>query len=144
MNANELADTAEHTPAASAQVPPPEPKSARVRVEIGSVSHVGLVRENNEDCYIVGRVERSFHTVATNLPAEYGPGRFDEVSYGFVVADGLGGSHAGETEGGVAFAHNKNVVIPARKLEMNRIFFSPWSKVYANTTFRYQLGKPSD
>src|SRR5262245_30681052 len=111
MTGDELADTAEHRPLPSAQVPPPEPNSSRVRVEIGAASHVGLVRENNEDCYLVGRVERTFQALATNLPAGHGPERFDEVSYGMVVADGLGGGSGGEVASRLAVITFVNLVL---------------------------------
>ncbi|HVL11880.1 MAG TPA: protein phosphatase 2C domain-containing protein [Gemmata sp.] len=111
MNTDELADTAEHKPLGSAQVPPPEPVSSRARVEVGAASHVGLVRATNEDCYVVGRVERMFRTLATNLPDGSGPLRFDEVAYGFVVADGLGGAHAGEEASRLAVGTFVNLVL---------------------------------
>jgi PPM family protein phosphatase len=111
MSTDELADTAEHPVGQTAQVPPPEPNSARARVEIGAASHIGLVRENNEDSYIVGRVERSFHTLSTNLPAGSGPEHFDEVSYGMVVADGLGGGSGGEEASRLAVITFVNLVL---------------------------------
>lgn len=111
MSIDELADTAEHPVVPSAQVPPPEPVSSRAKVKLGAASHVGLVRENNEDCYIVGRVERSFHTISTNLPAGSGPDRFDEVSYGMVVADGLGGGRGGEEASRLAVITFVNLVL---------------------------------
>jgi protein phosphatase len=111
MNTDELEDTAEHRVLSAAPVSPPEPVSSRVRVEFGAGSHVGLVRESNEDSYLVGRVERSFHTLSTNLPAGHGPERFDEVSYGAIVADGLGGSRAGEEASRLAIATFVNLVL---------------------------------
>jgi PPM family protein phosphatase len=111
MSTDKLADTAEHRPLPGAQVPPPEPVSSRVSVEFGSGTHVGLVRSNNEDCYLVARVERSFQTVATNIPAGYGPNRFDEVVYGAVVADGLGGVRGGEEASRLAVITLVNLVL---------------------------------
>jgi serine/threonine protein phosphatase PrpC len=111
MNTENLPDTAEHRIGPTAQVAPPEPLSARVRVEFGSASHTGLVRRTNEDSFMVGRVERSLQTLASNLPPGYGPDRFDEVSYGMLVADGLGGMKGGEVASRLAVVTFVNLVL---------------------------------
>jgi PPM family protein phosphatase len=72
------------------------PSSLQVQVELGAVSHRGRVRPNNEDCYLVSRFGRSLHTVFTNLPEDAVPPHFEEVGYGMIVADGMGGMAAGE------------------------------------------------
>jgi PPM family protein phosphatase len=70
--------------------------SAMVEVDIAALSHTGHVRTNNEDHYLVVRVERSLKTMMTNLIEGSLPESFDEVAYGMVVADGMGGYAAGE------------------------------------------------
>lgn len=73
-----------------------------VEVDAGALSHVGKVRKNNEDHYLVGRLGRSLEPMITNVPPEFLPQRLDEVGYGFLVADGMGGAAAGEVASGMA------------------------------------------
>jgi len=73
-----------------------EPASAAVAVEIAGRTHTGHVRTNNEDHYLVVRIERSLKTIETSLIDGSLPERFDEVAYGMLVADGMGGYAAGE------------------------------------------------
>jgi hypothetical protein len=69
MKARNGLDTPEYTlPPAAARVLPPADISARVQVDLAALSHQGKVRTNNEDHFLVSRVERSLETVVTNLP----------------------------------------------------------------------------
>jgi protein phosphatase len=70
--------------------------SGRVQADLGGVSHRGCVRSNNEDHFLVMRFERSMRPLLTNLPAEDIPSQHEEIGYGMIVADGLGGAAAGE------------------------------------------------
>jgi serine/threonine protein phosphatase PrpC len=84
-------------PAASHTVsadPPPE--TMQIAVDLGAATHQGLVRENNEDSYLVARADRSLEMLLTNLPPGEVPAWAAERSYGLVVADGMGGQAAGE------------------------------------------------
>jgi serine/threonine protein phosphatase PrpC len=72
------------------------PASSMVEVDIAALSHTGNVRTNNEDRYLVARGERSLKTIMTNLIAGSLPESFDEIAYGMLVADGMGGYAAGE------------------------------------------------
>jgi protein phosphatase len=74
----------------------PDTGSARVQVDIAAQSHRGLVRGANEDHYLVMRFGRTLDTLLTSLPADQVPARAEEVGYGLLVADGVGGSAAGE------------------------------------------------
>ncbi len=74
--------------------PPHDPAS--VRVDVGAATHRGLVRETNEDSYLVFRMTRRFECVATSLAAGELPPPVDEGGLGLVVADGIGGHHGGE------------------------------------------------
>lgn len=69
--------------------PPP------VQVEFGACSHPGLVRENNEDHYVIVRRRRFRDVLLTNLPAEAIPAGEDNA-YAMVIADGMGGAAFGE------------------------------------------------
>ena len=74
----------------------PKPISSLTQVDLGACSHPGKVRTNNEDCFLVTRIERSLSTLLTNLPAGHVPDQQSEVGYGLLVADGMGGVAAGE------------------------------------------------
>src|SRR5262245_10405722 len=73
-----------------------QPASSEVKVDLGAATHVGLVRANNEDSYLVVRAERFLETLLTNLPAGNHPVKAAEQAYGLAVADGMGGHAAGE------------------------------------------------
>jgi serine/threonine protein phosphatase PrpC len=111
MNSESQSDTAEYPAGLTAQVTTPKSYSANVHVEIGSATHTGLVRNNNEDCYFVGRMERTLQALATNLPPGYGPDHFSEVAYGMLVADGMGGTRGGEVASRMAVATFVNLVL---------------------------------
>jgi protein phosphatase len=98
MNGDRTDDDTVEVPAAP--VPPdalwPDTGSSQVEVDLAAVSDRGLVRENNQDHYLVVRVGRSLETLFTNLLADQVPTRAEEVAYGLVVADGMGGPAGGE------------------------------------------------
>lgn len=72
------------------------PPSAKVKVEVGGLTHQGKVRKNNEDIFLIGRAERSFRALLTNMPGGQIPSPVAEVAYGLMVADGMGGIEGGE------------------------------------------------
>ena len=105
-------DKAEYTlPPPPAQVLPPADISAKVQVDVAALSDQGKVRKNNEDHFLVSRVERSLETVATNLPKGAVPQKFTEVGYGMLVADGMGGHRAGEIASRLAISTFVNLVL---------------------------------
>jgi PPM family protein phosphatase len=73
----------------------PATASSRLVVDLAAISDRGLVRENNQDHYLVMCFRRSMERLLTNLPADQVPARADEVGYGIVVADGMGGPTGG-------------------------------------------------
>ncbi|HEU4836001.1 MAG TPA: protein phosphatase 2C domain-containing protein [Pyrinomonadaceae bacterium] len=77
---------------------PPPPFSSRVNVDLFGMTDKGHKRANNEDHFLIVRAGRAVETVLTNLSeGETLPGElFEETGYGMVVADGVGGSAAGE------------------------------------------------
>jgi protein phosphatase len=81
-----------------------ETGSAKVQVDLAATSHQGLVRSSNEDHYLVMRFGRTLETLLTSLPADQVPARSDEVGYGLLVADGIGGRAAGETASRLAIS----------------------------------------
>lgn len=77
----------------------------KVRVEIGSGTHSGMVRANNEDQFLVAKMGKSMRVCATSLPRHENETRFaDEEGYLMIVADGMGGAAAGEVAAAVAVA----------------------------------------
>jgi protein phosphatase len=82
----------------------PETGSSRIVVDLAAVSDRGLLRENNQDCYLVMCFRRSMERLLTNLPSDQVPARADEVGYCFVVADGMGGTTAGVVAGQMAIS----------------------------------------
>jgi protein phosphatase len=89
-------DTAEIALPATSSAGAKAVPSSEVVVDLAALSHPGLVRENNEDVYLVGRYGRSYETLLTNIPLGHVPRRADEIGYGLLVADGMGGQAAGE------------------------------------------------
>src|SRR5437868_4134026 len=83
-------------PPVPTDAPWPETGSAQVEVDLAAVSDRGLVRANNEDQCLVVRFRREMETLLTNLPPDSIPARAEEVGYGLVVADGMGGTGGGE------------------------------------------------
>ncbi len=67
-----------------------------VQVDMGALSHRGRVRPDNEDHFLVARLDRTMHVLMTNLPPECVPEKHTETAYGMAVADGMGGHAAGE------------------------------------------------
>jgi protein phosphatase len=91
MTNSNQADTGEY-PALTEARPLPAP----AKVDLGALSHPGMVRTNNEDCYLVARLTRAMEPLLTNLSADNIPTQLDEAVYGLLVADGIGGAAAGE------------------------------------------------
>jgi protein phosphatase len=74
----------------------PDTGSARVQVNIAAQTLQGLVRSANEDRYLVMRLERALEPLLTSLPTHQVRARAEEVAYGLLVADSVGGAAAGE------------------------------------------------
>ncbi|HJZ55740.1 MAG TPA: protein phosphatase 2C domain-containing protein [Gemmataceae bacterium] len=111
MNPQSLPDTGEYVSPAPGLKGPPASNSSRVRVEFGAATHRGRVRPNNEDSYLIARAERSLEVLATNIPPGDVPTRSAEVTYGMGVADGLGGSLAGEVASRLALTAFVNLTL---------------------------------
>src|SRR5262249_39653881 len=67
-----------------------------VEVELGALSHPGLTRPNNDDCFLVAGIERGMRPLMTNVPPGTVPDRHEVTGHMLLVADGMGGAAAGE------------------------------------------------
>jgi serine/threonine protein phosphatase PrpC len=85
--------------------------SALVRVDVGALSHPGLLRENNEDQFLVTKMLRALETIITSLPPGDVPERAEEINYVMVVADGMGGHAAGELASRLAISAIVNLTL---------------------------------
>jgi protein phosphatase len=103
-------DTAE-LPLLNRREPWPESISSRTQVDLGACSHQGKVKPNNEDCFLVTRLERRLQALLTNLPAGHVPERHAEIGYAMLVADGMGGAAAGEVASRMAVSKLVELVL---------------------------------
>ena len=67
----------------------------RLQLTFGAATHVGKVRQRNEDHHAVIRNTRSREVLFTNLPQQ-GQSFPKDEAYGMVVADGIGGAASGD------------------------------------------------
>src|SRR5262245_53877220 len=86
-----------------------------VRVEVAALSHPGLVRDRNEDHFLVTRMSRSLDVLMTNLPPEELVVRPEDRSYALVVADGMGGMAAGDQASMLALRTGLRLVLDSAK-----------------------------
>jgi serine/threonine protein phosphatase PrpC len=96
-------------------VQPPRAFSSLVAIDFGAVTHVGNVRSNNEDAYIIYRTGRYWEKVKTSLEAGDLPDRSDEIGYGMAIADGMGGAAAGEVASTMAIRVLVSLILNAAK-----------------------------
>jgi protein phosphatase len=93
----------------------PEAPRKRVRVEFGAESHVGKVRERNQDHYAIVRIGRTLDVVRSNLPEGDKPERVEDYGYAMVVADGMGGMAGGEKASVLAIRTGIRLVLESPK-----------------------------
>jgi protein phosphatase len=106
----------------------PDTGSSRVQVDIAAQTHQGLLRSANEDHYLVMRLRRTLDTLLTSLPSDQVPARAEEVGYGLLVADGVGGAAAGEMASRLALStlvglilHTPDWILSDEEQEMDRL-----------------------
>lgn len=89
--------------------------SATVKLDIGVVTHCGLVRPQNEDAYIIYQTGRYWERLKSSLQPGELPDRVDEKTYVLAVADGIGGRKAGEVGSNLSLRIIVNLVLKTGK-----------------------------
>lgn len=73
-------------------------------VDFGAVSHTGLVRESNQDSFLVLKFGRSLENLITNLDEDLFEQNYSMSGYGMLVADGMGGMAGGDVASRLALS----------------------------------------
>jgi protein phosphatase len=92
-------------------VPAPD---AKVRAAFGAMTHVGKVRANNEDQFLVARVSKVLEVLATSLP-DGNHSLPDQEGFLLLVADGIGGAGGGEHASALAVEEAKTHIMRTAK-----------------------------
>jgi PPM family protein phosphatase len=95
------------------EIPASSPPPARrlARPDLFALTHIGLVRERNEDAYIIVRTGRYIERVMSNISESELPSHRDEVGHLMVVADGLGGHEAGDVASRIALVTTLQLIL---------------------------------
>ena len=92
----------------------PPPDRPRLAVRSFGMTDVGRVRTSNEDQFLVATLVKSLQIQHTSLP-QPATRRSTDRSYLFIVADGVGGSAAGEKASALAVTSVEDYVLHALK-----------------------------
>lgn len=91
--------------------PIPERTPASIRADVGAITHRGLVRDANEDAYVVFRVGRYLERVMSSIPESELGSRFEGAGHLMIVADGLGGHEAGDVASRTALVTTVELIL---------------------------------
>ena len=142
MNRSELTNHEKNTQELSAPTvtnSKTRPASSQVKVEIAGATHCGHVRKNNEDHFLAMRFQRSLETLCTNLGEDTLKNSFEEVGYGLLVADGMGGMAAGEVASRMALCKLVELVVNTPDWIMQLDHRKNESQVMERMTQRFRL-----
>ena len=115
------------------------PDSALVKVDLAAMTHRGHVRANNEDHYLAARFGRSLETLSSNITEGFLDASFDEIGYGMVVADGMGGMTAGDVASRTALCKLVELVVNTPDWFMNVDRKDDMATVMKRMTERFRL-----
>lgn len=91
----------------------PSPES----VDVFGLTDVGLVRKENQDCFLIASLHKSMQVHYTNLPDDHlGELRSPSRGYVFLVADGVGGVPGGQDASRTALGAIVDYVLQAMDL----------------------------
>src|SRR5687767_1099394 len=85
----------------------------RMKVEVAARSDRGKKRENNEDTYLVFRTGRFVERIQSNIPESELSSHYEDGGYLLAVADGMGGTRAGEVASREALLEGFRLVLRA-------------------------------
>lgn len=77
----------------------------------GARSDRGRVRPTNQDCFFVGRFDRTLEPVLTNVSADVAERWHHDAGYVAIIADGMGGHAAGDVASQTAVATLLDLVL---------------------------------
>ena len=81
----------------------------------GAKTHQGLIRENNEDQYLVVRLRKSLDLLDTSLGDDDRPRLADQEGFVLLVADGIGGRAGGERASAMVVKETTRYLLGAAK-----------------------------
>jgi protein phosphatase len=84
---------------------------AGLDVDLGAVSHQGLVRESNQDSFLVMKFGRSLENLMTNLDEDLIEQSYFISGYGLLVADGMGGMAGGDVASRLALSKLVELIV---------------------------------
>lgn len=80
-------------------------------VDLGAISHQGLVRESNQDSFLVMKFGRSLENIMTNLDEDLIEQSYYMTGYGLLVADGMGGMAGGDVASRLALSKLVELIV---------------------------------
>ena len=84
---------------------------AGLDVDVGAVSHQGLVRESNQDSFLVMKFGRSLENLMTNVDEDLIEQSYFITGYGLLVADGMGGMAGGDVASRLALSKLVELIV---------------------------------